>query len=101
MKFGTIMKEGLEAVVEPGCAAHGRAVCECCETRSGPANAALEGLDDATIARMDWAAQHLETDAKELLRALTLAETAAEEYGQRRQVEELRRIRARLEAFHG
>lgn len=97
MKFGTIMRKALEAVREPVCQHAGPGVCECCSARVGPALEGLAGLDDATVARMDWAADLESQDLTRIIKALELAEEASDRFGTRHESGALRDLRSGLE----
>lgn len=97
MKPATAMKEALDAVRDPGCAREGPGVCQCCETRVGPANDALADLDDATVARMDWVADLSDADLRLLVEALNVAGEAINLWGDASARADIRRLRAEVE----
>lgn len=97
MNYATIMKEALEAVSDAECRHEGAGLCECCGERIKPANDGLVGLEDATVARMDWAAELEPRDLARIVKALEVAEAAAERFGLDGEVKHLRRLLGGLE----
>lgn len=97
MKAGSIMKEALEAVLGAPCVHEGSGDCGCCRPVGKAANEGLAGLDDATVARMDWVAELESQDLARIVKALELAEEASDRFGQPQESGALRDLRSGLE----